>query len=344
MTISFDSSGSSGGGLSQTDQEKLDLWTVDPVNNVIGTTYSVKSGLNSFKLGDMHTTHSGGENVFDQNNISGINWFPVWQGVKPLVAAGTAMTINPTSRQYTKPFELLTNGAASTANNVAYDLDVTLASNESALRLEVVAGEAYTGKLAYKIKNQNNMGAVKYTQFEDVSVAIGDPVIFDFTHPSESRSGDVIRVQITKDNGAFFLTKSGLDNVTPWLKVVLMGYEDVEVSAGVKLITANQDVLYSTVYAVDTTSGAVTLTPDISTGLSSFSVFDAMKSFSVSNPCIVDFGTLTYPVGFIKDGVNVGGQLVGTATLQTKNDNYMFYWDGQVWRTLDQNTKDGGIA
>lgn len=114
--------------------------------------------------------------------------------------------------------------------------------------------------------------------------------------------------------------------------------------AEVSFISANQSVLYSSKCAVDTSAASVTLTPDMSTGLKSFSAFDATNSFSVSNPCIVDFGTLTYPVGFMKGGVNVGGQLVGLVTLQTKNDHYLFYWDGQVWRTLDLITNDGGIA
>lgn len=320
-----------GGGLSQVDQEKLDLWTVDPISNVIATHYSVQSGLNSFKLGDMHTTHSGGENVFDQNNISLINWFPVWQGVKPFVAIGQPMTINPSSRQYTAPFELLTNGVTPTANNLPYDLDVTLQNNESVVKLEVKAGEAFTGRLRYQIKNNDTNGWVKYVQFEDVNVQIGDAVIFDFTHPAESRAGDILRVEIVKVDdegvaGDYLLTKSGLDTSLPWLKLTLMDYDDVEVSAGVKYITTSQNVLYSTVYAVDTSTGAVVLTPDRATGLNSFTVFDADQNFNI-NPCIVDFG---------------GTQ--GLATLQTKNDSYLFYWEGTQWRYLDLNSKNGGIV
>jgi len=320
-----------GGGLSESDQDKLDLWTVDAQSNVIATSYSVQSGLNSFKLGDMHTTHSGGENVFDQNNISLINWFPVWQGVKPFVANGQPMTINPSSRQYTAPFELLTNGVTPTANNLPYDLDVTLQNNESVVMLEVKAGEAFAGRLRYQIKNETTNGLVKYNQFVDVDVQIGDPVLFEFTHPAESKAGDVIHVEIVKideEGGAvdYFLTKSGLDTSLPWLKLTLMGYEDVEVSAGVKYITASQPVLYSTIYAVDTSSGAVVLTPDRSTGLNSFTVFDADQNFNTS-PCTVSFG-----------GAN------GNAVLQTKNDSYLFYWAENTWRYLDLNTKSGGVV
>jgi len=319
---------SAGGGSSLTPEEKefLSKWTTDDATRVISTTYSVQSGLNSFKLGDMHTTHSGGENVFDQNEVSKINWFPVWQGVKPLSGIGDAITINPTSRQYTKTFELLTNGAVSTANNVPYDLDVTLQSNESILKLEVMAGEVYTGRLFYSIKNTDTNGLVKYAQFEDVDVSIGDLVEFNFTHPSESRAGDLIHVEITKENGGIFLTRSGLDTSLPWLRLSLMGYEDIEVSAGVKYITASQDVLYSTTYAVDTTGGAIDLTVSRDTGLNSFYVFDADQNFN-TNACTVSFG-----------GVQ------GDAVLQTKNDSFHFYYDGSQWRYLDMNTKNGGVV
>lgn len=91
-------------------------------------------------------------------------------------------------------------------------------------------------------------------------------------------------------------------------------------------ITTSQQIIHNSVYAVDTVGGIVTLTPSIGAGLSSFTVFDASQNFS-ANSCIVDFG---------------GTQ--GTATLQTKNDNYLFYWDGAQWRYLDQNTKNGGIV
>lgn len=112
----------------------------------------------------------------------------------------------------------------------------------------------------------------------------------------------------------------------------------------VLLTTASQLISSAATYAVGTSAGTVTLTVDENTGHKSFGVFDASQSFSVSNPCVVDFGTLTYPVGFIKEGVNVGDQLVGVATLQTKNDSYLFYFGDEVWRYLDMATKNGGIV
>lgn len=325
------------GGVSSEDQDFLDKWTSDDERDILSTTYTVQSGLNSFRLGDMHEDHSASENKFTENKVSHINWFPVWQGVTPFASIGTPMTVNPTSRQYTTPYELLTNGAVSTANNVVYTAVVTLQDNESIVRLEVEAGEAYTGFLTYNIRDINGAGLVKYTQKRDVSVVIGDLIAFEFTyqgddspfangHPSENIDGAVIHVDMLKEDGTAFLVKAGTDTALPWLRLTLMNFIDVEVTSGVLYTEASQDVLYSSSYAVNTAGGVVTLTADRSTGLNSFMVFDADQNFNTSS-CIVDFG---------------GTQ--GTATLQTKNDSYLFYWDGTQWRFLDLNTKNGGVV
>ena len=308
------------------DKQKSDVWTIDHETMVISTSYSVQSGLNSFKLGEMHTDHSGSENKFTQNNVSMINWFPVWQGVKPLAGVGVPITINPTSRQYTTPKELFTNGLTPTGEDVPYSIEVTLVENESILKLEVAAGENYSGTITYEIRNVTPSGLLKFTQTEDISVVNGDPISMLFTHPSESRTGDVIYVILKKENGDILLTKSGTDNSIPWLKLTLMNFEDIEVSSGVRFITSSIDVRYSSQYAVDTTESAVTLTVDRSTGLNSFHVFDASKNLAINN-CEVVFG---------------GGQ--GTFLMNKRNDSYLFYYDGTIWRYLDMNTKDGGVV
>lgn len=322
--------------LSTEDINFLSKWTVDEEEKVVSTEYTIKSGLNSFRLGDIHSDHSASQNKFTENRVSHINWFPTWQGISPFVALDTAMTVNPTARQYTKPFELLTNGASSTASNVVYTAQVTLVNNESILRLEIEAGEAYEGELNYTIKNNDVNGLVMYTQLRNIDVAEGELIVFEFTyqgddspftygHPSENHAGAVIFVEMSKEDGTEFLVKAGTNNATPWLRLTLMNFLDQEISAGVVLVDASQDVLYNSQYAVDTNNGVVTLTVDTTTGLQSFTVFDADQNFN-QNSCIVDFG---------------GGN---TATLQTKNDGYLFYLDGATWHFLDLNTKNGGIV
>lgn len=324
------------GGLSTAQKNFINKWSVDDVSRVVTTEYTVRSGLNSFMLGDAHSDHSASQNKFTENKTSHINWFPAWQGIKPFVGLGQAMTVNPTARQYTKPFELTPNGSEITGDNVPYTSTVTLVSNESILRLEVVAGEAYSGDIIYTIKNNNANGIVMYTQRRQANVSAGDPVVFEFTyqgddspfahgHPSENMAGSVIYVEMSKDDGSNFLVKSGATQSLPWLRLTLMNFTDQEISSGVLLITESQDLMYNSQYAADTADGPITLKVDTSTGLQSFSVFDANKNFS-ANPCNIDFGP---PYGIL--------------SLNNKNDNYLFFRNGSQWRFLDMNTKDGGI-
>jgi hypothetical protein len=116
------------------------------------------------------------------------------------------------------------------------------------------------------------------------------------------------------------------DPTTRYLKIKFRLFTDEDVMSGVLFTTASQVIRYAATYAVDTVGGGVTLTVDKNIGYNSFVVFDASQNFN-TNSCLVDFG---------------GAQ--GIATLQTKNDSYLFYWDGAQWRYLDLNTKNGGIV
>lgn len=314
-------------GVSTEGREVLSKWKYDEETNRMSTEASVRSGLNSFELGEMHTTHSGGENVFDQNNISKINWFPVWQGVKPLPVSpvGKHIGFNPTARQYTVVKELETNGASPGAANVSYSDTITLFDNESIMQLRVYAGESYAGVITYELRDNDANGLLKYKQLKSVNVAEGDMIDFEFTHPSESRKGDVIYVNILKDDGADFLVKCGTNTSKPYLKLIYTNYNDVELVSATQYITDSFTVRYAGDYEVNTTDGGVTITvPD--TFKETFYVSDAAQSFSPAKPCTVSFG---------------GTQ--GDAVLQTSRDAYKFYYDsvGGKWRYKDLDTKSG---
>lgn len=319
-----------GVGLSSSDKQKLDKWTYTEEDNRMSTDASVRSGLNSFELGEMHTTHSGGENVFDQNNVSKINWFPVWQGVKPLTTIGEHLGLNPTARQYTPTFTLNPNGNSPTGNNVPYTATVTLLENESVLRLTIATGEAYTGKISYVIKNTDASGIVKYQQFKDIDAAEGDLIQFDFTHPAESRKGDVIFVDFMKADETPFLVKSGANTNVPWLSLGLANYEDIDLVSATRFITESFTVYYAGDYEVDTSvNNGVTITVEAD-WFNTFYVSDANQTFNPTRPCNVDFSAF--------------GQ--GLAVLQSSKDAYKFYYDSanSVWRFKNIDTKDGGVV
>lgn len=319
-----------GNGVSAEDQEKLDKWTYDEQENRMSTDASVRSGLNSFELGEMHTTHSGGENVFDQNNVSGINWFPVWQGVKPLPASpvGKHIGLSPTVRQYGTLFELEPNGSTQFPEGVAYRDEITLINNESVMSLHIKAGETYSGELTYTIRDATQAGLIKYKQSVVVDVNMLDDVTFAFTHPSESMSGDVIAVNIVKEDGTDFLVARNGASQVPYLKLTLANFKDIPVVSSTQYITESFTVRYAGDFEVNTVSGAVTITVP-SDFKETFYVSDAAQSFSPLKPCTVSFG---------------GTQ--GDAVLQASRDAYKFYYDSvnSEWRFKDLDTKNGGVV
>lgn len=349
MSLIKKGSGSGVVGLTPQQEEFLAIWSVDQDSKTAESAYALITTLNSLAIGrNGHWLTSGGQNLFTKNALTGINFFPVWQGVRPLVNVGDNLGINPTTRQYGKTFTFEPNGDNHATGSVAYEQSVTLTNNESLVKVSAAAGENYVGDLTYTVSVGDQ---IRYAQTIGVDVISGDIITFssedrnDFSQPSESFAGETIEVNIVKEGGENFTVRVGNDESTPWLSLVISNFSDVEVSAGVDYCNTSKDVFHSTVLATDTSDGIVTYSVSRETGLNSFTVFDAIGTFSANN-CVVDFGDLTYPDGFIKNNEDVGGQPVGTSILKTKNDSFLFYWDTVtgIWRTLDLNTKNGGIA
>lgn len=113
-----------------------------------------------------------------------------------------------------------------------------------------------------------------------------------------------------------------------YIKIKYRLFTDEDVQSGVIFTTTSQKIRYAAQYAVDKSGGGITLDVNSQVGYRSFYVFDAMQSFSISNPCTINFTDT--------------GQ--GSVVLSSKNDSYLYYFDGTIWRYLDQNTKNGGIV
>lgn len=164
-------------------------------------------------------------------------------------------------------------------------------------------------------------------------ISAGDPLIWWFKIPLEGFSGQTVTatMQISKgDRDApreFLLVRpTEEDTNVRYAKVMRREFSDEDVMSGVLYITAGQTIRYAATYAVDTQGGAITLPVNTNIGYKSFIVFDANQNFN-ANPCTVRFDN---------------GQ--GEAVLQTKNDSYLFYYDGNQWRYLDLSSKNGGIV
>jgi len=321
-----------GSGLTAEQLAVLNNLSFNEEANELSTGASLKAGLNSFSLGDMHTMSSGGENTFFKNNNSNIHWFPQWQGVRQYDGGNGSLVINPSTRIYSRngvPLAITPAGATAHASiNVTYTQVLTLTANESVLRLEVILGEDYIGEMEYTLRADSETGTVKFSQTIAVDGVEGDALEFIFDHPAESLSGDVIAVNMKKEDGSALLVRAAaFNNTSPWVRVTLLEFEDkVDGLNHIYYITANETLTNNGTNIVDTTSNSVRLfIANVFRG--SFIVYDANESFNVQSPCTVAFG---------------GTQ--GDAVLQTKNDAYLFYYADNEWKFLDLATKKGGTV
>lgn len=239
-----------GGGGGGTSAAKIagipidEVFQLDQPNKRITVDYSFRTSLNSMELGEMHTTSSGGENIFFKNNVTDIDWFPVWQGLLPYVDNDTSMGLAPSYREYNLPFNLTPNGAIGTGN-VSYKGEFTLANSQSIISIEVAAGEDYTGELIYYIKDSDHNGKMKFEKHLTVNVLEGDSIVFDFGHHSETHKGQVLAVNMIKEDGTDLLVKSGsLNTSMAWVELKMLYFKDIPAS-GYASVMANSKIDFS---------------------------------------------------------------------------------------------------
>lgn len=328
-----------GGGVSNADSLTLKYLKYNPETNKIDASRTMAVEPNSIDIGN-HTISSGAENAFFTNRTNDIDWFPAWTGIKDQSIVGNRANtgvIPPSFRHYnTDVIDLELLGAVAGAGSVDYNADSVVGVNNSVFGQEVVVMEPIAADdwILYEVRVGGINDPVVYKQIITGRVLnAGDMLVWWFDHPVEGRAGTAINstMKIAKGNQDAAYTflqvrPAASDPTTRYLKIKFRLFTDEDVMSGVLFTTNSQVVRYAATYAVDTTAGVVNLTVDAGIGYKSFVVFDASQNFQ-SNSCLVNFG---------------GAQ--GTATLQTKNDSYLFYWDNTQWRYLDLNTKNGGVV
>ena len=335
--------GTNGGGSGLTAEQGATLARIkyNPLTDRVESSRPLGTTLSSLYLGGQHKVSSGGENVFFTNLSSGINWFPAWSGIRDQeIPANQDETgvIPPSFRipssdlifaEFTGaeafPYAWVESGSSNPA-----PFNLSLHGVVLRPQLAVPAGV----KLRYVIIDDSNGNEI-YEQLRVFQTELAAETLFNwwFDHPVETVQGKSYTAQLQKETGPRSDTYAPLmisESVTTgqtYSQLIYRGFEDVDVMTGVTFITVDRAIYHAGTYAVDTSAGGVNLTVNEAVGYKSFTVFDANQSFSVTNPCVVDFGAPQ-----------------GTATLQTKNDAYLFYNTGTEWRYLDLDTKDGDIV
>ena len=329
-----------GGTLTQAHLDTLKYMKYNSATNQIESSKEIQTTLNSFFLGEQHKISSGAENIFFSNLQAEVNWFPAWSGIKnQSVAAnqGEEGVIPPSFRTYGPLQDIEPYGALNLWSFTPYARAAALLGNHAVFGQQFFTGEAVAADdwLVYQVwYGTDESGIQAYEQkFTGQAYAFQDPIDWWFDHPVEGHEGTPIFTTVKLRKGSedgeesvLLVAASTLDPNIHYSNIRIREFTDSDVMAGVRFLVDDHVIGHAGTYAVDTSNKVVNITVNSDVGYKSFIVFDADKNFN-TNACIVDFGAPQ-----------------GTATLQSKNDSYMFYHDGTQWRFLDLNTKDGGIV
>ena len=216
--------GGDGQSLTNEQTETLSHLIYNPVTDQLEADRAITTTLNSFYLGEQHKMSSGGENMFFTNLTSGINFFPMWGGVKDHSDAANRTVdgvIAPSGRVYSDFFSLVLGDVTDVGVYLPYEGENTFGANISGLGITTTLGENLPntirleyrlyigGKLVYSQPLENESGYLK-----------DDTLEWWFDHPVEIRQGTTITASITKvikttglDDGVL-LVHSGVDTIT----------------------------------------------------------------------------------------------------------------------------------
>ena len=188
-------------GISQEDQSLLDKFFYSESENIIGTTASFQSGLNSFKIGGQHTMQSGGQNIYITNESSDIDFYPSWSGLLNPANPdnhGDDGIIPMTDRVHTSDMITFSASTPDTSGGVEAVATYTNTINASVFGVSFIIEEELPAgsTILYKVESPTQS---IYSQLYDVTQAlsIGHTVEdWFFNHPLDGLAGDVITESI----------------------------------------------------------------------------------------------------------------------------------------------------
>jgi len=235
--IPYNSAGGESGSLVGTYQYKinqtngaLELWKGDEKiaeQNSDGSWFktSLTTGVGSFHLGSVHSIGSAGQNVVFKNEVSGLAFFPVWQGQ----STDGAIIIEPSSRKFAAQVIAEPNGALVPAGTpVPYTVSLTPASNLSFTKVEVMPAD--TAATGGEWVVEFVAGSTEIARVDIPSWTAGALLSIPFEYPLDIRAGDSIVTRIIrKDTGALMQCRPGATAAVPWRRTTSRMFTDAAV-------------------------------------------------------------------------------------------------------------------
>ena len=187
---------------------------------------SVKTGVGSVHLGDVHSMASAGENVVFKNEASLVAWFPVWQGG----SMDGSTVFPPASRLYLSGIQVMGNGTANSAGNTTI-INHTTTENHNIYTVTVVPAETWSGQATFF----GNFGNKNILTVDEVISAVADvPLTVVLTYPVDVRVGNMINAFIQKQDGTntnLSLRPSVQDPGNPWYQINYKAFTDLGVAS-----------------------------------------------------------------------------------------------------------------
>lgn len=211
-------------------------------------TLSVQVGASSFHLSDSHTITAVGENVVFRNEVTGIQWFPVWQ----------AKDTHPTGRIYGTDVTLELGGPRHETNVVPFDVEFDIQNSSTQLsEIIFVPKENYFGRIEYRITEKTTDKIMFTDIIHEITLVDGVEYRQVFNNPVELHEGTEVYARIIKNDGTYLsvLSEAG-DTSRPYTTSTINLFKDMYLqfkptrrivdsdTAGNDLFVVNDEVIY----------------------------------------------------------------------------------------------------
>ncbi len=228
------------------DTGALELWKKNQkigVQSPDGSWFrtSVSTGVGSLHLGGgestapAHSVSSAGQNVVFKNEAhsatdgASMVWFPPWQGLRRDIAGAQEPAV-PTYLQFGDYWASYDpNGSGHATNIVGYDFTNTVPTSVVVSRMQIMAGETYSGKLTHSIMSSPK-GVELHSTSQTVNITAGNLFWLEYPSLYFARQGDSLRETIRKEDGQLLKVRGGLVNTAhPFRRLIARSFTDVMV-------------------------------------------------------------------------------------------------------------------
>lgn len=192
---------------------------------------SMTAGLGSFKLGLLHAIGSGGENVSFVNRLSGVAWFPTWQGV----SRDGQTLYEPVKRVIAPTTDAQPFGTKESGSYVPCSVDFTTTTRSAYFITEVEFSpdhSGYQGFISWRISRTDGDQREIGQFFREIDLTSNLSYSLTLDYPFYIDANTPIRLEILDDMGDHMsVSKASGGSSLPWVRFTEALYQGVDINA-----------------------------------------------------------------------------------------------------------------